>query len=110
MIRLCIFFNLYTQILDYLIQLGVTKDKMLCSKNDEAAIRTMRNAGFPAAEVGKGNWAGAVYIKSNGQTNPSVFVNEFGQTRQEYEAELAQYYVYDFKKISAVEGKEEQDI
>eukprot|EP01050_Picozoa_sp_SAG11_P063442 SAG11_NODE_43227_length_168_cov_2090.260870_1_plen_25_part_10 len=25
---------------------------MLCSKNDEAAIRTMKNAGFPATEAG----------------------------------------------------------
>eukprot|EP01048_Picozoa_sp_COSAG05_P021795 COSAG05_NODE_4126_length_1662_cov_0.937300_2_plen_310_part_01 len=68
----------------------------------------MKNAGFPATEAGKGNWGGAVYIKSNGQTNPSIYVNEFGQTRQEYESELALFY--DFKKISAVEGKEEQDI
>eukprot|EP01050_Picozoa_sp_SAG11_P001688 SAG11_NODE_76_length_18005_cov_6.523958_12_plen_241_part_00 len=68
----------------------------------------MRNAGYPATEVGKGKWAGADFIKTNGQTNPSVYVNEFGQTKEEYEAELSQYY--DFKKISAVEGKEEQDI
>eukprot|EP01044_Picomonas_judraskeda_P038863 COSAG03_NODE_18342_length_357_cov_0.604651_1_plen_83_part_10 len=81
---------------------------MLCSKNDEAAIRTMKNAGFPATEAGKGNWGGAVYIKSNGQTNPSIYVNEFGQTRQEYESELALFY--DFKKISAFEGKKEQEI
>eukprot|EP01050_Picozoa_sp_SAG11_P029669 SAG11_NODE_8448_length_1014_cov_5.071038_1_plen_107_part_01 len=81
---------------------------MLCRKDDEAGIQTMRTAGFPATESGKRKWKDAVYIKTNGQTKPSIFVNEFGQTKEEFDAECDAYL--HFQEISQIEGKEETDI
>eukprot|EP01050_Picozoa_sp_SAG11_P023962 SAG11_NODE_4970_length_1707_cov_4.660448_2_plen_349_part_01 len=82
---------------------------MLCHKDDEAGVEMQRAAGFPSAEVGKGKWKSSLYIKTNGETNPSLYVNIYGQTIEESRVE--QQLLEHFDSISKVmEGKEESDI
>eukprot|EP01050_Picozoa_sp_SAG11_P018363 SAG11_NODE_2762_length_3000_cov_3.166494_4_plen_240_part_00 len=82
---------------------------MLCHKDDKVGLALQSEAGYPPAAQGTGKWKESTYVLTNGKTQPSLYVNIYGQTKAEKEED--DRLLKHFESISqGVEGKEESDI